>query len=62
MTTADRKLIDEAIQNQDFFDWWNKASTIDGENKATINRESIIDELLEMLEESGLDLKVVRKK
>ena len=46
MTTADRKLIDEAIQKYGD-DFWNK--------------EWIILELLEILAKDDLDLKVVRK-
>lgn len=60
MTTADRKLVDEAIQNQDFFDWWNEVK--DEPGVFCTNGEWVINELLEILEGSNLDLKVIRKK
>ena len=60
MTTADRKLIDEAIIKYGN-GWWNKPID-DGGGGSTTNREGIILDLLNILEKDDLDLKVIRKK
>lgn len=49
MTTADRKLIDEAIEHHET-NSWQASST-----------KCIIDDLLEFLAKDSLDLKVIRK-
>lgn len=53
MTQADRKLIDESIKRHSNKDSWWETSTFD---------ESILNDLLEILEKDNLDLKVIRKK
>ena len=60
MTTADRKLIDEAIIKHGD-DFWNDPNDDDGEEPSP-NRIWIIGELLHLLAKDNLDLKITRKK
>lgn len=53
MTTADRKLLDEAIKRHSNEDSWWENGDLD---------KCIIDDLLEILAKDDLDLKVTRKK